>query len=342
MDNELNRELKTEYLTLLPLLQRLSDELTRQLQFLLLENKIQLGVPTQTRIKTFESIIEKHSSKRFNIKKSILELQDLVGIRIILLFRNDIDQVLDCISKNFKVLKVYNAEDRLENNQFGYSSKHLIIALNSDWIKVPTFKDLAPFSAEIQVRSLAQHIWAESSTFLQYKNEQNVPKALIRSISRVSALLETVDLEYERLLELRKGYIQNIDFKEDQDLNVDTLKQLLDKFYPIANRTENEPYSELLMESLALNLNSIPELQTIISKHLDAVLEEDKRIVSSILEGIRTDRTKVHYEIEEDRLEKGVFYIHAGLLRGTFQKEFGKKWDSIYKQLREKRIKNAS
>lgn len=337
MDNEFNQKLNIEYKTLLPFFQRFSDELTRQLQFLLLKKNVQLGVPTQTRIKSFESIFEKHSSKRFNIKKSILELQDLVGIRIILLFRPDIEDVLDCLKENFNVIKEYNAEDKLEYNQFGYSSKHIIISLSSEWLKVPTFRDLEPFTAEIQLRTMTQHIWAESSNLFQYKNEQNVPKVLLRSIGRISALLETVDLEYERLLDIRHGYIQKIGVDNDFDLNVDTLKILLAETLPLENKGDSDEYSDVLMEIIELGIPNIPELKNIILKHITSALAEDRKIVKNISEATLLGNDPL-YEVEKERQESGVFFTHVGLLRTILTAEYGKKWSEVYKKLQDRKV----
>ena len=89
-----------------------------------------------------------------------------------------------------------------------YQSLHYIIRIPKHWLKVSTFADLGELKAEIQLRTLAQHIWAATSHKLQYKHEDSVPPPIRRSIYRVSALLETVDLEFERVLAERGTYIE--------------------------------------------------------------------------------------------------------------------------------------
>lgn len=59
---------------------------------------------------------------------------------------------------------------------------------------------MSGLKAEVQVRTVTQHVWAAASHVLQYKQEASVPLPVRRSIYRVSALLETVDLEFERVL----------------------------------------------------------------------------------------------------------------------------------------------
>src|ERR1700690_3888715 len=97
---------------------------------------------------------------------------------------------------------------------------------------------LANLRAEIQVRTTAQHIWAEASQTLLYKNEKAVPQTLKRAIYRVSALLETVDLEFERVLSDRDDYKAEVaqTALAEETLDVDTLQQVLGESWPSAKK----------------------------------------------------------------------------------------------------------
>ena len=78
-----------------------------------------------------------------------------------------------------------------------------------DWLNVPTFREFKGLRAELQIRTLAQQLWAAASHKLQYKRESSVPYPIRRSIHRVAALLETVDLELERVLSERDPHLSN-------------------------------------------------------------------------------------------------------------------------------------
>ena len=68
---------------------------------------------------------------------------------------------------------------------------------------------------------------------LQYKQEDSVPAPMRRAIHRVSALLEVVDLEFERLLKERESYRSDSGpINTDAILNVDLLEHLLDALLP--------------------------------------------------------------------------------------------------------------
>ncbi|MGE4514423.1 MAG: GTP pyrophosphokinase family protein, partial [Chryseobacterium sp.] len=216
--------LENEYNEHLANFEKLRILIIKELDALLHDNNIIIGFPVQSRIKNINSIFEKHESQRYRIKKSLLELQDLIGVRIVLLFRRDIDIVSELIAKNFKVISSYDPADKLNYDQFGYSSKHYVVNIPDNWTNVPTNRNLNAYTVEIQLRTLSQHNWAETSNFFQYKNEANVPKEILRTIGRVSALLETVDLELERTLSERDVYVSKIDIEMNQELNIETMK----------------------------------------------------------------------------------------------------------------------
>ena len=136
---------------------------------------------------------------------------------------------------------------RLRESQFGYQSVHLTVKLPASWLSVPSFSGLGSLMAEIQIRTLAQHIWAVASHKLQYKQEASVPEPVRRSIHRVSALLETVDLEFERVVDERARYLEEVGSgAADESLNVDLLTRILSESLPEQNRVESEHSAKLL------------------------------------------------------------------------------------------------
>ncbi len=299
------KNLEIEYYDLQPKYKRLKDSILHQIEQILDNENISLGFPLQSRIKDFNSIQEKIESGRFNIKKSILELQDVIGIRVILLFSRDVSKVCELLDQTFDVIKKYDTSEKMMENQFGYSSKHYIIKIPSDWKKVPSFNGLEELIVEIQIRTISQHTWSEASNILQYKNEENVPKQMKRSISRVSALLETVDLELERLLEERNSYKTSISESplNDSQLNVDILENILDEKLPKLNKiNRREPYSALLNDLKSFDINTSEELKNLIDSNLKEILEVDSEEVK-----IRIGNKKLPEE-DRNRIENGVFF----------------------------------
>lgn len=338
MHKEELRAFEQEYNRVKPDLDRFRESLLVQIEKLLEIEQIPLGFPMQNRTKTWSSIVDKIESGRYTIKKSITELQDLVGLRIILLFNRDVENVCKLLYDNLNVLKQYDTKERLKDNQFGYSSVHFVASIPNKWHSVPTFLGLENYNTEIQVRTLSQHTWAEASKELQYKQEENVPRPLLRSIGRVSALLETVDLEFARLLRERDKYKNSLDEKlsstDNPKLNVDILEALLDRYMPAVNKVTNEPYADLLENLIHFKIYDKNKLELIINKRLKQVLDADNKIVQEILENLKDKekKKKISYIYSEIRIANGVFFTQVGLIRTMLRNEFPEKWKAYSQQ----------
>jgi GTP pyrophosphokinase len=310
---------------------RCCSALRGELAQLLDARGVALGVPMQGRVKSWASVEEKLKRRSLELK-SVKELDDLIGLRIILLFRRDLNAVCEIIEKSLKVVGKEDTGDRLGETQFGYQSLHYIIELPKEWLAVPTLKDFAGLRIEIQARTLAQHIWAASSHILQYKVEESVPTPVRRSIHRVSALLETVDLEFERVLQERAHYLRKEKTENPEEkLNVDLLAKALDDRLPDANKVNDEPYAELLEELKSCDITNLSELNQLIDKQLKTAKREDAKLASAV------DNPTAELGAPAERRDRGVYYTHVGLLRTMLDQEFGIVWRETDYGLRKRR-----
>lgn len=306
-------DLKVSYSKVEPRAKRLKLALSAELDHLLNENGVTLGVPIESRVKEWSSIEEKLVRKSL-VLEQVEELDDLVGLRLILLFRKDLKAV-DRLLRDF--LLVRSAEDtslRLSDTQFGYQSQHYIIEAPKNWLSIPSWGDLGGIRVEIQVRTMAQHIWAAASHKLQYKREASVPLPLRRSINRASALLETVDIEFDRLLDDRLVYLKD-ELKNETPsslLNVEILDAILLEIFPSANRTREEDFDELLAELDHFGIKTAGQLRDLLKKHFDSIMAEDAK-----------------YAKGED-----FYFQHIGLAREGLRKEFGDNAVSEFMQAR--------
>lgn len=273
----------------------------------------------EIRVKKWTSIENKLERKNLKIE-SILSLRDLVGVRAILLFLTDLDKIDELIRSTFEVTSSENTADRLGEAQFGYQSLHYTIKVPLIWLEIPTMADFGDIQAEVQVRTLAQHIWAAASHKLQYKNEASVPPPIRRAINRASALLETIDLEFERILEKRREY-RDIEIPKGIDaaeLNVDILESMLRDRFPEANRSDGEEnYSELLENLTALSVHTAADFDTILKGKYAATMEEERTQLSIV------DPETGYIGSSEERRRAGVYFTHVGLARVALAHHFG-------------------
>jgi len=317
------KALETEYETNATRFENLCEEIVKQIDQLLGDARINLASPIESRVKTWTSILDKVQRNQTQ-PKTLAQIRDIAGIRIIGLFRRDIEAIQKIIEGNFKVLKKEDASARLKEDQFGYGSIHYEVQPPEAWLKIPTLRKLDGLRAEIQVRTSSQHIWAATSHVLQYKKVAHVPLPIRRTINRVAALLETVDLEFERVLVEREEYTQEISQgRDDTSLNTESLKRVLDATLPKENRddSEGENYADLLDDLNHFKVHTTTELERIIKKHLQAVAKKEKEHVRRSLDELGSGREPLG--TSEERTRRGVYFTHVGLARNALRLEFG-------------------
>ena len=126
----------------------------------------------------------------------ITDVTDLCGGRVILQFQSQVEAVCEWIKKNF-IIDEANSLDhksKLKVNEFGYRSIHYIITPSKSLIMgIPIKKEFRKLKAEIQVRTLAEHIWADIS-----HDRQSYPNFCCSSIAGQGALqLEEPELHWK-------------------------------------------------------------------------------------------------------------------------------------------------
>lgn len=299
----------------------LCKEMTTQINELVCAEGIPLASPLEYRVKTWGSIAEKIERNQSNLK-ILSEMPDVAGIRIIALFRRDLERIATIIESNLDVLHKEDTSSRLAEDQFGYGSIHYLVRPPAAWVKVPTLKKLEGLQAEIQVRTGSQHIWAAVSHALQYKKEAHVPVPLRRAINRAAALLETVDLEFESFLREREEYAKELEARAaNQPLNVESLRGLLGEMLPPQNRKPDEDYGELLDDILSLKIGTTGRLRTMIEKHLESAMKNE---AAQVRRGTaQLEKGELLTGTTPERIKRGVYYSHVGLARQILRAEFG-------------------
>jgi putative GTP pyrophosphokinase len=151
------------------------------------------------RTKTIESLSKKIDEKGDKYI-AIEDITDIVGVRIITYMESDVDAVADLIEKEF-IKDIENSIDKrkLKADQFGYRSLHIVASLNKSRCDLKEYRRYKGIKCEIQVRSILQHAWAEIEHDLGYKGENTIPEDYRRTFNRLSALLESADIEFDRL-----------------------------------------------------------------------------------------------------------------------------------------------
>lgn len=317
-----------DYKAALPALQEFCDRIRTEIGLLLRTEDITLGAPLESRIKSWASVCDKCERAKVPVT-SLDDVKDLVGVRIILLYRPDIERALDVLRGEFPI----EAEEKKGMDEdadgFGYQSVHAIVRLSTPAPHLAQDRETPPaLRAEVQIRTLAQHIWAAASHDLQYKKERAVPKPLRRTIQRVSALLETIDLELERVLAEREDYVADIETDVGQlILDIDILRKILCDRLPEAHRDPDERYAKILEALKGAGIDDIAGLSGLIDRRLEGALEFDAQIIGALRKPAAASGGARLADLNPDRLARGVYFCQEGLVRKMldFEKRAGKR-----------------
>jgi putative GTP pyrophosphokinase len=183
------------------------------------------------RIKTLDSILGK--CRRDSVS-SFDELDDVVGARVVCLFRSDLDRVGQLVGENFEVIEV---DDKLsgENSPLGYLSVHYSCKMPSSY-RGPRYENTADLVFEIQVRTLCMHAWAAVSHYLDYKGDWDVPAELKRALGALSGLFYVADNEFEQFYAARITSRERAERGEEgvttKEINLDTVSAFLTSKFP--------------------------------------------------------------------------------------------------------------
>lgn len=167
---------------------------------------------------------------------------DLCGARIIVHERRQISAIRSRIEAVFDVLEDWSAESQLPPTQFGYRSHHMILRMSAAGEKRSALEALLTdgdkaaldglegLRAELQLRTIAAHAWADFEHDMSYNLGFDLPREAMRDSAQLSALLESVDdamsehAERIRALITNNGPYRN---REDMEHEVNRLKLIL-------------------------------------------------------------------------------------------------------------------
>jgi ppGpp synthetase/RelA/SpoT-type nucleotidyltranferase len=159
----------------------------------------------QARPKAIASFAEKILRKN-KYKDPVNQITDLCGVRVITHIPDEVKAICEFIEKNF-IIDWENSLDvskRLKTSEFGYRSVHYIIQFKDDIfpnkdVAVDIPKEVFGLKAEVQVRTILEHSWADFSHDMSYKGAFKIPQKWERELSGLAASLESVDNSFSRI-----------------------------------------------------------------------------------------------------------------------------------------------
>ena len=260
-----------EYQENLPLFQQKAEQLHALLKKTLTDAGL-IVASLEYRVKTEESLIGKLELKGAKYK-SLSDITDIIGMRVITFYADDVDKVASALDRLFTVDWENSVDKRklLETDSFGYLSLHYICSVED-----------FPYRFEIQIRTVLQHAWANINHDTGYKSGVEIPKRYIRSLSRLAGMLELADEEFSKIRVELTDYRRRV-----QQLvasgNLDEVPLDGDSF---RNYLELKPFNALNKRIAAVNQAEIQEVT--LMPYLPAFLELECKTLGDVSRLIKT------------------------------------------------------
>lgn len=126
------------------------------------------------------------------------QIQDLVGARVIVFYKQDVDAVSAAVDRYFRRIE---GKDLVPDavNQFGYVGRHFILAMPEDVVDDGANRAKTPEFFELQVKTLFQHAWSEAEHDLAYKPSEPLSTLQQRQIAFTAAQAWGADQIFEQL-----------------------------------------------------------------------------------------------------------------------------------------------
>ncbi|MET9520458.1 RelA/SpoT domain-containing protein [Streptomyces sp. NPDC002994] len=210
---------------------------------------------------------ENPNSPRYG--KPLQEITDLAGVRVITYFLNVVRDVETVIQEQFEVLERIDKSEAFEKDRrLGYQSLHFLVRLKENRCALPEYAKFSGLTAEIQVRTILQHAWAEIEHDIQYKAVYALPSQIRRRFMALAGALEIADREFQAIAKqdrrLREAALKSVadDELSGVEITPDALKAYLDKEFGPDGRMSDYSYSWTvgLLKGLGfIDLNELDE-----------------------------------------------------------------------------------
>ena len=313
----------------------------------------------KSRVKSFSSYYKKIlrlKPEEASQSDSLICLTDMMGIRMICAFLEDINLGLDQIKKIFEIKEVEVKGAEKKFSEFGYESVHVLIRIPDEC--KPEFKgkykSLKPLPdevvCEIQIRTILQDAWAEVEHELIYKTEFNpfdIP--LRRKLASLNASLTLADITFQEIRDYQNKLQKEIEDRRQSFYSL--ADNLLNEKPKKAEKKENvnriTPFvqgtiDDMLLQAIhAHNEGNLEEAVDVYSKILEAISPDEKNVIAVI----RKHRGMAYFSMNKfgDALEDFKIsiekdpkafrtYYYAGIVY-SIQKEYEKAIDCFNKSL---------
>lgn len=198
------------------------------------------------RVKQFEEFYRKLliRSQTESIQDPFIYITDLIGLRIVAPFIEDMQTIENQIQKELEVIEVDYKSRTLSLSEFGYDSIHMLIKIPSSILKGCGYqKDII---AEIQLRTILQDAWAEVEHELVYKASiDRIDNSIRRKLIALNATLSLADTIFQEIREYQRKRYLNLKNRHQKLMDkVSTIPEKMEKSSETIQKLNNYPHEQ--------------------------------------------------------------------------------------------------
>ena len=278
-----------QYHQFLPVYEQMAAVIPERLNEFFVEAGIVVAA-MEHRVKDEKSLKGKLQRKG-NKYSSIHDVTDVVGIRVITFYTDDVDKVASVLERLFEIDWENSIDKRKvhEIDSFGYLSLHYICRIPESAYTDPEHPELNQIRFEVQMRTILQHAWANMNHDTGYKSGVEIPLVYQRNLNRLAGMLELVDDEFSRIRMELSDYRRQVqklvasgnlnEVRLDGDsfrsyLKIGPFDALTRKIASI-NQAEVQPgdLSAFLDLFLAMRFKTLGDIDNLVKEYFDAAYQ---------------------------------------------------------------------
>jgi predicted RNase H-like nuclease/ppGpp synthetase/RelA/SpoT-type nucleotidyltranferase len=146
------------------------------------------------------------------------EITDQIGVRVITYLHSDVTAVADLLRDQLTILDDRDmGQETASEGRFGYASRHLLVAADPPRSGQHGLEMLRGRRAQVQIRTVLQHAWAEFEHAIRYKGtipEEHAPD-LERRFTLAAGLLELADREFSLIRDRLQATVTDLQPEAD-------------------------------------------------------------------------------------------------------------------------------
>jgi len=202
--------LQNRYTEYLPALETVSRKIEEELKTCIKVSSLPRFI---ARVKSFSSYYRK-LIKTLSVNQTLLFpfplVTDLLGVRIICAFLQDLTEVEKQLCSCFNIVEVERKGADRTFREFGYESTHILVEVPQRYHQELTLPSGLLF--EIQIRTILQDAWAEVEHELIYKTEFTpFDLPLKRKLASINASLSLADIIFQEIRDYQNRLNRELD-----------------------------------------------------------------------------------------------------------------------------------